>query len=411
MEKVHPDDVAFKVRTWLENLKSGNPHDACRFRGADGRYRWFAVRAEPLRANDGGVLSWYGVLIDIDDRKKVEEAVRESELVRQVIDTVPGLLWSIGPDGELTQINQGVLDYSGMRFEDHLGFYKFHHPYDLSDAVNALSQAMQTGTSYQGLSRLRRADGEYRWHRVHAEPLRDHEGHIIQWYGFSFDIDEGKKAEDQLRRSEAYLAEAQRLTPPRLDAFHRRLSLVGRNLSHSRIRTGVKPTMERVVQRVHPDDLAIVRQVIDEASRGDKVNVTHRLLMPDGSVKFLHVLGYALKDAAGNLEIVGAVMDVTERKRAEQALRESEAKFRAAIDGIAGLVAIMAPGGELEAANRPIVEYFGRTVEELKNWGTSDAVHPEDLPRVLEIIRITRHRYSLLSRTTPETLRWRISVV
>ena len=54
MEKVHPDDVAFKVRTWLENLKSGNPHDAaCRFRGADGRYRWFAVRAEPLRAGDG----------------------------------------------------------------------------------------------------------------------------------------------------------------------------------------------------------------------------------------------------------------------------------------------------------------------------------------------------------------------
>jgi PAS domain S-box-containing protein len=54
MEKVHPDDVAFKVRTWLENLESGNPHDAaCRFRGADGRYRWFAVRAEPLRAGDG----------------------------------------------------------------------------------------------------------------------------------------------------------------------------------------------------------------------------------------------------------------------------------------------------------------------------------------------------------------------
>ena len=106
--------------------------------------------------------------------------------------------------------------------------------------------------------------------------------------------------------------------------------------------------------------------------------------MPDGSVKFVHVLGHALKDAAGNLEIVGAVMDVTERKRAEQALRESEAKFRAAIDGIAGLVAIMGPSGELEAANRPIVEYFGRTVEELRNWGTSDAVHPEDLPRVLE---------------------------
>jgi PAS domain S-box-containing protein len=74
---------------------------------------------------------------------------------------------------------------------------------------------------------------------------------------------------------------------------------------------------------------------------------------------------------------------LAERKRAEEALRASEAKFRAAIDGIAGLVAIMTPSGELESVNSPLTEYFGRTVE-LKNWGTSDAVHPEDLPRVLE---------------------------
>ncbi|MBR0716504.1 AAA family ATPase [Bradyrhizobium liaoningense] len=78
------------------------------------------------------------------------------------------------------------------------------------------------------------------------------------------------------------------------------------------------------------------------------------------------------------------VLDLTERKRAEETLRASEAKFRAAIDGIAGLVAIMAPSGELDSVNSPLTEYFGRTVEELKNWGTSDAVHPEDLPRVLE---------------------------
>src|SRR5271167_684267 len=80
MEKVHPDDVAFKASTWLRNLESGNPHYAvCRMRGADGRYRWFEVRAEPLRARDGTVLGWYGVLIDIDDRKRAEEALRKSE--------------------------------------------------------------------------------------------------------------------------------------------------------------------------------------------------------------------------------------------------------------------------------------------------------------------------------------------
>jgi PAS domain S-box-containing protein len=150
MEKVHPDDVAFKVRTRLRNLESGNPHDVlCRFRGADGRYRWFEVRGESLRASDGTVLSWSGVLIDIDDRRKAEEAVRESEFkLRQVIDTVPGLLWSTRSDGEPTQLNQWALDYIGVRFENllRLGWANFLHPDDLSESANAFYRATQTGT-------------------------------------------------------------------------------------------------------------------------------------------------------------------------------------------------------------------------------------------------------------------------
>jgi PAS domain S-box-containing protein len=162
MEKIHPDDVAFKVRTWLTNLESGNSHDAaCRFRGADGRYRWFTVRAEPVRSSDGSVLSWYGVLIDIDDQRKAEEALRESKYkLRQIFDTMPGLLWSTGPDGEPTQVNQRVLDYCGMRFEDllHLGWTRLLHPDDISENVNVFYHAIQTGNSFQAVHRLRRAD-------------------------------------------------------------------------------------------------------------------------------------------------------------------------------------------------------------------------------------------------------------
>jgi PAS domain-containing protein len=156
MDKVHPDDVAFKVKTWLQNLESGKPHDAlCRFRGAHGRYRWFEVRGEPLRASDGEVLSWYGVLIDIDDRRRAEEALRESESrLRQIIETVPSLLWSLGPDGEQTQLSQRALDYIGVRFEDLLnlgGWTKFLHPDDLAETADAFSHSMQTGTSYQAV--------------------------------------------------------------------------------------------------------------------------------------------------------------------------------------------------------------------------------------------------------------------
>jgi PAS domain S-box-containing protein len=95
------------------------------------------------------------------------------------------------------------------------------------------------------------------------------------------------------------------------------------------------------------------------------------------------LIGAALFKEGGD-EGLAFVLELTERKRAEETLRASEARFRAAIDGITGLVAIMASSGELESANTPLTEYFGRTVEELKNWETGDAVHSEDLPRVLQ---------------------------
>ena len=86
VEKVHPDDVAFKVQRWLDSLEAVNSHDAnCRFRRFDGAYRWFNVRGEPLRDSGGRMLNWYGVLIDVDDQKKAEETSRQSELnLRQV---------------------------------------------------------------------------------------------------------------------------------------------------------------------------------------------------------------------------------------------------------------------------------------------------------------------------------------
>jgi PAS domain S-box-containing protein len=167
-----------------------------------------------LRTTDDRTLSWHGVLVDIDDRKKAEEALRDSEYkLRQVIETVPGFLWSTAPDGEPTHVNQRTLDYSGMRFEDylHLGWKEALHPDDYSEMANAFFRGIQTGTSFQNEHRLRRSDGEYRWHQALGEPLRDQEGRIIQWYGLSVDIDDRKKAEEKLRSTQARLARASQM--------------------------------------------------------------------------------------------------------------------------------------------------------------------------------------------------------
>jgi PAS domain S-box-containing protein len=271
------------------------------------------------------------------------------------------------------------------------------HPSSLALILRSV-RSFQTGASFQHVNRLLRADGEYRWHNSRAEPLRDHKGDIIQWYGFNVDIDEGKKAddalrrnEDRLRRSEAYLAEAQILshtgswahdpvTEKILYWSEGCYRLYGFDSAHG------LPDPLVAYRRIHPDDQDRVWEEAMEARRQKRDYTTEfRIVLPDGTVKYVEgIIHHVLSKEGELIELVGTKADVTERRRAEQALRESEAKFRAAIDGIAGLVAIMAPSGELEAVNRPIIEYFGRTLEELKNWGTSDAVHPEDLPRVLE---------------------------
>jgi PAS domain S-box-containing protein len=380
MDKVHPDDVGFKVRSWLQNLESGSPHDVvCRIQGADGRYRWFEVRGEPLRASDGAVLSWYGVLIEIDDRRKAEEALRESEYkLRQITETQPGLLWSNGPDGEPTHINQRMLDYSGMRFEDfkHRGWETFVHSDDYPETAKAFYDAIQTGTAYEGLMRLRRADGNFRWHHARCEPLRDRQGHIIQWYGLSVDIEERKEAEDRLRRSEAYLAEAQRLShtgsfgwTPSNGELHWSDEIF-RILEYD---PSIKPTVERVLKRVHPDDVAMIRPVLDETARGEKdFDITHRLLMPDGSVKFVHVLSRVLKDATGSLEIAGALMDITENTHLYRDLAEREAKIRRLVE--ANIIGVFLGDfdGRILEANDAFLRIVGYDREDLArgrlNW-------------------------------------------
>ena len=264
--------------------------------------------------------------VDIDDRPKAEGAVRESEYkLRQIIDTVPGIVWATGPDGENTYANQRLLDYIGVPHRDFRkrGWQQFVHPDDLPETLKAFHHAIETGTSYEAVHRVRRSDGEFRWHRDHGEPLRDREGRIIQWYGLSIDVDEAKKAEDRLRRSEAYLEEAQRLSHSGVAAYNETDILYG---SEETFRIwgfdpaqGV-PSREAVNQRIHPDDrdrlLAEVQRAVSEKRN---YFFAYRIVLPDGEIKHIETIGRPAFSASGELvEIVTTQIDVTERKRAQE---------------------------------------------------------------------------------------------
>ena len=167
--------------------------------------------------------------------------------------------------------------------------------------------------------------------KASGKPVFDANGEFRGYRGTGVDVTEHKRAEQALRRSEVYLAEAQRLS--HTGSFGWTPSTGELRWSEEIYRIfkydpRIEPTIERVLQRIHPDDLVMMRRALDQTSRGEKdFDITHRLLTPDGSVKFVHVLSHVLKDGAGNLEIVGALMDVTENTRLYRDLAEREAKI------------------------------------------------------------------------------------
>src|SRR5262249_16222999 len=138
---------------------------------------------------------------------------------------------------------------------------------------------------------------------------------------------------------------------------------------------------------VHPEDLPRVIDVLTRSiASGEPFEVEFRARRFDGVYRWVQNRGSPLRDPNGRiLRWYNLLIDIDERKRAEEALRESEQDLRSVIDGIAGLVPVADTNGELETVNRQVLEYFGRPVEELKNWGTINIVHPEDLPRITEI--------------------------
>jgi PAS domain S-box-containing protein len=312
-------------------------------------------------------------VLDLTERKRAEQALLESELkLREIIETVPGLVWSNGPDGKPTHINQHFLDYSGMAFEEfgHRGWEAVVHPAELPETAEAFYHAIQTGTSYQGVMRLRRADGEFRWHHARGEPLRDREGNIVQWYGLAVDIDERKKAEDRLRRSEAYLAEAERLSHSGSAAYNETEILYMSEEAHRMF--GFDPLQgiqrrEAVWKRIHPDDLDATNETIERAVREKRsFNNEFRIILPNGTIRHVEAINHPVFSASGELvEIIVTGIDVTERKRADDALRESEAKIRRLVDANIIGIFIWDFDGRILEANEAFLDIVGYDHEDL----------------------------------------------
>ncbi|MFZ0208939.1 MAG: sigma 54-interacting transcriptional regulator, partial [Roseiarcus sp.] len=212
----HPEDLERVMKTWRAILASGEPDQVeARLRRFDGEYRWFLIRAEPLRDETGAIVRWYGNSTDIEDRMQAElklrqvlEEMRGSEAnLRRTIDTIPALVSSFLPDGSNECMNQRWHDYTGLSPEQSQGdgWQEPIHPDDLAPLMNSWLEARVSGEPGEIEARLRRHDGVFRWFLVRAEPLRDKSGTVVKWYIISTDIEDRKQAEEKLRQDEREL--------------------------------------------------------------------------------------------------------------------------------------------------------------------------------------------------------------
>jgi PAS domain S-box-containing protein len=267
------------------------------------------------------------------ERERAEKQLRSVEQqLRIMIDTIPVGVTTFQPDGSPEFVNQSWRSYTGLSLKELKADTNVAvHPDDLASTESAWRTHLATGEPFQRELRRRRADGEYRWHLVRRVPLRDDDGNIIKWYGAGYDTDDQRRAEDALRRSEAYLAEAQRLS--HTGSFGN--GVAGGDTVWSKemfrifeIDQAVKPTLELMLERVHPDDRELVRREIDNADRCKQDrDYEHRLMMPNGMVKHLYVRAHHVKYQSGEEELIGVLMDVTATREGQEALQKAQAEL------------------------------------------------------------------------------------
>jgi formate hydrogenlyase transcriptional activator len=339
-ETVHPEDVAAIVQKWHAALASGEPFEIeARVRRADGLYRALLHRKLPLRDEHGNIVKWFGSSMDIEDRKFAEQRIAEktSQLERSEFYLREGERlahmgsWSLRPDGVFDYWSPETFAIFG--FDPAKGFPTLKQWIDVlnpsdGDRVNALIRKMFS-EGVKGDIQYRVAHPERRQKTMHStgEPMFE-DGEVARLIGNTLDITAQEELTQELRRREAYLAEAQRLSHTGSfgwDVSSGEIFWSDETFRIFELDPKTEITTELIVQRTHPDDRRAVQQVIKRASsERTEFALEHRLSMPDGSIKFVHVVGRPSTDEGRRSEFVGAVTDITDQRRAEKSLRQSE---------------------------------------------------------------------------------------
>jgi len=392
LQLLHPDDHESSRTIGETILRTGSAGQAAfRVRDANGVYRWFLSRVEPFRASDGTVLGFIGINLDIEDHKRVEDALRRSEHSLAEAQRLSHV-GSVGMQVSTKRIfwseeSARIYGYAPGTEPTPAAILQRVHPEDVGLVTDAIERAGRGGADFEFEHRLLMPDGSIRHIYNLSHRYQDEAGHA-EVLGAIMDVTERRVAEEAIRRSEAYLAEAQRLSHTGSFGWKPEDGEVVWSDETYRIfeydRT-LKPTVDSVVQRVHPDDKALAQQIIDSVSQtGTDFEHECRLLLPDGRVKQVHSIAHAVQNASGRREFIGAVTDITERKTAEEQIRQQEMERQQMLDLTPLCIAVIGPDWRPLYANRASLDYLGVSLDVwLQKGQIGDEAHPDDRERLM----------------------------
>ena len=389
LERVHPHERP-PVELALAAAANGEAVDLeCRLLLPDGRIKYVHIVGSAERDHAGGI-EVSGAVMDVSARKRTEVELRRSTAHLADAQRL-SRTGSVGMEGGTKRIfwsEEAARIYGyppGTEPTPDLILQR-SHPDDLGLLKDALQRAAQGGSDFDFEHRLLLPDGSIKHVHDLTHYFRDESGNE-EIVGAIMDITERRVAEEAIRRSEAYLTEAQQLShtgswgwkPDGGDLVWSDETY--RIFAYDRAE---KPTMEMVFRRIHPDDRALAQKIIDGVSARTDFDHEYRLVVPSGALKYVQVRGRALPDSDGDIEVVGAVTDITERKITEEMIREQEVEFRQILDFAPQLVAVYGPNRERHYANGVMLDYLGLNLDQWRRRPKAgSSLHPDDQDRAI----------------------------